>query len=474
MSLILLSSVLCPLVIYASTETGESSVPLLQENKYNQADFSIDDIDVDASTMSAVQKIIYNTLSKVNTSVVTVSSYKLSSREFEIIYVNVINDHPELFYVSGTFGYNHNEITDVVTAFQAHYIMTKSEIADAKIIFENGVNTALAQVDDSMNDIQKALTIHDYICNLATYPDLGNEYTNDHDIYHSAYGLFYDGNTVCAGYTLSYSVIMNALGIPCKYVSSREMAHAWNIIQINGNWYNVDITMDEINLVRGTNVLSTHLHNCFLKSDNALKSAYGFWHTDFNAPENITCTDTSFDDYFWNDVNTNIYVVDGNYYYLDFNNSTKKINLIQRDNYGNCQQVNNNTYRSFSISLTSKNTDGTESLSYYISFAKLIKYNGELYMSYFDDSSKIGYIELDTGEIRELCSHASYTFALGIINNELAYLRYDQWRNFNYIPISRKSATMFDYCYQNVLLYCDDNNDGYVNGKDYAAIFKKD
>ena len=40
-------------------------------------------------------------------------------------------------------------------------------------------------------------------------------------------------------------VIMGALDIPCKIIHSTENGeHAWNIVQLNGEWYHVDVTFD--------------------------------------------------------------------------------------------------------------------------------------------------------------------------------------------------------------------------------------
>lgn len=48
-----------------------------------------------------------------------------------------------------------------------------------------------------------------------------------------------------ATYTKAFACIANELGIPTVRLSSEEMNHAWNLVQVDGNWYEVDCTWDD-------------------------------------------------------------------------------------------------------------------------------------------------------------------------------------------------------------------------------------
>ena len=48
------------------------------------------------------------------------------------------------------------------------------------------------------------------------------------------------GKTVCAGYTAMFTALMNACGIECASIAGSS--HAWNIINLHGFWYYVDVT----------------------------------------------------------------------------------------------------------------------------------------------------------------------------------------------------------------------------------------
>lgn len=63
--------------------------------------------------------------------------------------------------------------------------------------------------------------------------------------YHqTAYSVFCDDYTVCAGYTKAFTILMNGAGVDTLSVTSKE--HAWNMICINDSWYNIDLTWDDL------------------------------------------------------------------------------------------------------------------------------------------------------------------------------------------------------------------------------------
>jgi transglutaminase/protease-like cytokinesis protein 3 len=243
LAVVLTISTFAPMSVFAFVGVDEIEVELLQEGSFDPI-VSTSSLAVSAISgdTSSVEAEIYNQLLNCATSF-NLTLYKVSIDDFYLLYCDVVNNNPDLFYVSSNVQYNYYQTSKTVSTVKPQYAMTSSEIADAKVIFNEGVSKALSVVDDSMSDLQKALVLHDYICDLAEYPDISTE---DKNIYHSAYGFFYDQKVVCAGYTLAYSYLLSMVGIECEQVSSTAMVHAWNAVNIDGNWYNVDLTFDDI------------------------------------------------------------------------------------------------------------------------------------------------------------------------------------------------------------------------------------
>ncbi|MCR5700535.1 MAG: hypothetical protein K6G76_00130 [Lachnospiraceae bacterium] len=61
--------------------------------------------------------------------------------------------------------------------------------------------------------------------------------------YYSPYHAFKKGRGICMSYALAYQRIMQEMKIPCVYI--RQDNHAWNKVKVGGQWYKVDVTLDD-------------------------------------------------------------------------------------------------------------------------------------------------------------------------------------------------------------------------------------
>ena len=103
-----------------------------------------------------------------------------------------------------------------------------------------------ARVEQGKTDLEKVMLLHNEIVAATQYDmqvyDGGSD--SDSPIY-TAYGVFMNRVAVCDGYTKAFACIANELGIPTVRLSSEEMNHAWDLVQVDGNWYEVDCTWDD-------------------------------------------------------------------------------------------------------------------------------------------------------------------------------------------------------------------------------------
>jgi len=90
-----------------------------------------------------------------------------------------------------------------------------------------------------MSDADKVLEVHDWICDYLEYGCIDGL-----DSY-KAFGAINNGIAVCSGYAELFDIFMNILDIPAVVVSSWELNHAWNMVQIDGEWYWLDVTWDD-------------------------------------------------------------------------------------------------------------------------------------------------------------------------------------------------------------------------------------
>lgn len=114
--------------------------------------------------------------------------------------------------------------------------------------------------------------IHDYLVNNTQY-DYDN-YLNGTipDSSYSARGVFENGMAVCQGYAYAFELLCDLAEIDCVLVTGTANGggHAWNQVNVDGNWYNIDVTWDDpIYYFNG--VLTPYLrYDYFLISDSVM------------------------------------------------------------------------------------------------------------------------------------------------------------------------------------------------------------
>ena len=99
------------------------------------------------------------------------------------------------------------------------------------------------QIRYSWTPLQKSMFVYKTLCEHLHYKyDNEHSHENGRDVVRSLEGLLY-GKLVCSGFALVYKEAMDRLGIPCLY-QNKQGHHSWNIIQIDGKNYGVELTWD--------------------------------------------------------------------------------------------------------------------------------------------------------------------------------------------------------------------------------------
>lgn len=111
---------------------------------------------------------------------------------------------------------------------------------------EKAVDTKVKELLTSLNlggknDYQKTKAIYDYIASNIDYADG----VNDTDLY-SAYGALINNEAVCQGYSQLLYRLLSEAGVRNRVVegTSEGINHAWNLADIDGICYLMDVTWD--------------------------------------------------------------------------------------------------------------------------------------------------------------------------------------------------------------------------------------
>ena len=84
-------------------------------------------------------------------------------------------------------------------------------------------------------DLQKFMAVYEHICETANYSSDMSDYST-----FSPYSIVMNGEGICNGYASLLKYTLDHLGIPAEFVSNEP--HAWNIVQLDGQWYQTDPT----------------------------------------------------------------------------------------------------------------------------------------------------------------------------------------------------------------------------------------
>ena len=127
------------------------------------------------------------------------------------------------------------------------------ETFDAKTAQLRSARTAFLSdpsITNAKGSLGKELAIHDKSLEINTYDyDCLNSKVAAH-IGHTAYGALIEGASVCDGYAMAYSYLLEGVSVESMIVSGKIVSggsggHAWNIVKQNGEWYEVDTTWDD-------------------------------------------------------------------------------------------------------------------------------------------------------------------------------------------------------------------------------------
>ncbi len=263
--------------------------------------------DIDTLEM---EEYLYQQMKKCEETI-NVQKYNISKDKIGDIVFGVINENPDLYFVKKKFSYSLSGSTVVSV------MLTYDDSYDDNA-FVDATREALAVVKPEMSDLEKAVVLHDYLAVNCEYDKENLDKGKVPDVSYTAYGTLVNRISVCEGYALAYKYLLNQAGIECLMVKSEAMNHAWNLIQLNGKYYQVDVTWDDPTW----DLIGRARHKYMFRSDTAFVN--NCEHHDWIVTEgsevvDYKATDTSYDNAFWLKCNAPLVFVEEDCYYVTYN-----------------------------------------------------------------------------------------------------------------------------------------------------------
>ena len=187
-------------------------------------------------------------------------------------------DNAEVFYLSPKKMYLNIEATTkggdttynvyINSGKEANYLTEEFSSKEA-------IDQAISQIEQMKNQILQNKTgntyedikmVHDYLIDTIDY-----ESTLSKENIYNIYGALVNKECVCEGYARAFKYLLDELNIPCVMIigtatnsQGETENHAWNYVQLNGNWYAVDTTWDDPVIIGGGTASEESKYKYFL------------------------------------------------------------------------------------------------------------------------------------------------------------------------------------------------------------------
>lgn len=179
-------------------------------------------------------------------------SGQLSKEVFNKIFRAMTRDNPLIYYVNQSAC---NWATDMFghTAICPQYFYNKDTVKKYNRNIEKTVNNLAGQLGlTEGTDYEKELRVHDWFCENVGYDFKGTDMDDPARVAlsHNIVGVFAKQKAQCEGIAKAVKVLLNAVDIKCIVATGEaddngsSEHHAWNIVNLDGNPYQVDLTWD--------------------------------------------------------------------------------------------------------------------------------------------------------------------------------------------------------------------------------------
>lgn len=153
-------------------------------------------------------------------------------------YYAVLADHPEFFWIGSNIEVSEATLSGKVVSYRVSVTVPPEEREQMQRELEATADAIIASIPEGASDYEKIKYVYEYIINTTDY---ATDSPYDQNIQSA---LLYH-RSVCAGYARAFQYILHRMGLFCTYITGQATEggdHAWNIVRMGDQYYNVDVT----------------------------------------------------------------------------------------------------------------------------------------------------------------------------------------------------------------------------------------
>ncbi len=163
----------------------------------------------------------------------------LDTDQVEKVYYAILCDRGDLYWSHGYsyVCYRDSEGELLQVGFRPVYTKTQEETEELAETIEAVAADWLADLPEDAGDYEKVKYVFEFL--IANVDYNGDSLENQNLL-----SVFLYQETVCQGYACAAQYLLRQLGVECLVVTGtvEESGHAWNLVNIDGAWYHMDVT----------------------------------------------------------------------------------------------------------------------------------------------------------------------------------------------------------------------------------------
>ena len=204
-----------------------------------------------------VYKLIFDSISN-GINKINLEKFDLSATDIQKIFWACDFDNPRLLTIKTGFSYNYDTKVHYITVNSGRTPKQTKEILKK---INSKINDILIEAQKLQTDYEKVKFFHDWIVRNTDYINDTSKFPREID------GPFLYNVGICEGYSKTFEYLCQLSGINCICVGGKanDGDHMWNMVEVDGNWYHIDLTWDDP--FNNSSIVS---HKYFLVSDTQI------------------------------------------------------------------------------------------------------------------------------------------------------------------------------------------------------------
>lgn len=178
----------------------------------------------------------------------TLADYGVTQAQAEAVWRIFANENPAFFWIDNQISSSSTKLVLLVDDSYSNASARTSaqmQIAGMALDCDQYLNGKMSQA-------VLAATIHDYLAGSIEYAYKSDGVTPETELWaHTLVGAASRQKGVCETYAKTYDYLCTLFGLNCLMVTGKgvtegsSIGHAWNAVELDGEWYDVDVTWDD-------------------------------------------------------------------------------------------------------------------------------------------------------------------------------------------------------------------------------------